>query len=176
MYSFGLSNLHYAVTTEEGYAKPVRIPGAVRVNLDPEYIDLSFTGLDGVPQPNPVLYGYTGTMTIAEIPKEAYAQLYRNYILKDSNSLIECVTPSITSPSVALLYESSGKPSVRSVFYKCSFGYSSIVAETKTDTTTILTVSIPISIRFNDSGYISYKVFDENTTKYKNWFEAVQIC
>jgi phi13 family phage major tail protein len=72
---FGLKNCHYAKATfdEDGnvtYAKPVRLPGAVSLSLDPEGENENFYADDIVYYVLNNNAGYEGDLELALIPEE----------------------------------------------------------------------------------------------------------
>ena len=170
--TYGLSRLSYALLTEDGtYAAPLSLPGAVKITLSPETFAISFTGLDCIPQDdNLIEYGYKGQFTVAGLTTDFKKSVY-GYEGADGD-LIEKRT--VTSQVCALLFETDGGIPMRQCYYVCRFGKPEIVHETKTETTTVSTFSIPVTMRANASASIRRVNFNTNSDTYKNWFKAVQ--
>lgn len=169
---YGLSSLYYAMPTDSGYATPKALPGAVKISLSPEQYDLSFTGLDCIPRPDKsIVYGYKGSIVIAGLTADFCKDIY-GHVIDPDGSQIEKITTSLQS--CAVLFETDGIPVTRYCYYNCTFGRPEFNPETKTDSVTVSTVSLPIIIRANSAGDIKKKNSDPASDVYKNWFTAVK--
>lgn len=170
--SYGLSSLYYARKNGSSYAVPKPIPGAVKINLNPEEYVLTFTGLDCIPRDKQsIVYGYKGTVVIAGLPADFYRDIY-GYAPSVSGGLIESVSASLVES--ALLFETDGIPASRYCYYSCRFGAHEFAAETKTKSVSVSTVTVPVTIRAGDNGKIKHMLSDNNSAAYQNWFKAVQ--
>ena len=169
--SYGLSSFYYAVISDTGYLTPKPLPGAVKINLTPEEYNLTFTGLDCIPRDvESIVYGYKGTVVLAGLTADFYKDVYGYTPVAGGH--IEKVSSAITK--CALLYETSGEPVTRHCYYSCRFGAHEFMAETKGQSVSVATVSVPVIIRANANGDIKRINFAENTAVYQNWFKGVQ--
>lgn len=170
--SYGLSNLYYAIKFGSSYAVPKPVPGAVKINLNPEEYVLTFTGLDCIPKDtHSIVYGYKGSVVIAGLPADFYKDIY-GYTPSASGGLIEKVSASAVES--ALLFETDGVPASRHCYYSCRFGAHEFAAETKTQTVSVSTVTIPVVIRAGTNGSLKHILPKNNSAAYQNWFKAVQ--
>lgn len=170
--TYGLSRLSYALLTEDGtYAAPLALPGAVKITLSPETFGISFTGLDCIPQENQTIaYGYKGQFTVAGLTTDFKKSVY-GYEGADGDLTEKIV---ISSQVCALLFETDGDIPMRQCYYICRFGRPELLYETKTNSTTVATFSIPVTMRANAAKSIRRVNFNTNSDTYKNWFKAVQ--
>lgn len=170
--SYGLSSLYYALKLGSSYAVPKPIPGAVKISLTPEEYALTFTGLDCIPrEKHSIVYGYKGTLVIAGLPADFYKDIY-GYVPSSSGGLIEKVSTS--KAESALLFETDGAPVSRHCYYSCCFGAHEFAAETKTQSVSVSTITIPLIIRPDSKGNIKHILPKNTTLAYQNWFKAVQ--
>lgn len=144
---YGLSSFYYALKTSSGYGTKRALPGAVKINLTPEEYTLSFTGLDCIPRDvETIIYGYKGTLEIAALPQIFYQEIY-GY----SGSTEKA---GVKANPCAIYFQTDGNPIENHCYYLCTFGRPTINAETKTDTTNVATLSVPLTIRADSSGNI----------------------
>lgn len=132
---FGLSNVYYALVSNEGYSTPVRIPGAVSLTLKTEGSDASIFYADDIaywtlPASNS---GYTGTLTMALVP-DAFKVDVLGEVVDDNGVQVEL---SDAQPKAfALMYEVSGDADEkRYVFYNVTAQRPIASANTKSDST-----------------------------------------
>lgn len=178
--AFGISKLHYALRTDEDYAVPKALPGAVKIALNAKYDELIRDPLNAV---WPVLdsshfYGYDGSVTIANLTPDFCVDVL-GYELS-SKGLIERST--YYRPECALLFEVDGSVPERHCYYSCFFGRPDFNGETKTNSINAATVQIPVIVRPqkdideeipHDDGDIRLINSDVTSAIYKNWFKAV---
>ena len=170
---YGLKNVHYAVYDSElkTYAKPVRIPGAVNLNLDASGDEASFAADN-----NPKYFatysngGYTGSLEVALLPKSFLIDVMG--MTEDSNgALIEKIGDK--QKEFALLFEVEGDTeNRRTVFYKVSASRASTSASTTEQSVDVKTQTLNISAGANDKDLVK-AVLDGNKTGYDTFFEAV---
>lgn len=169
--SYGLSSLYYARKSGSGYAVPKPIPGAVKINLNPEEYVLTFTGLDCIPrEKQSIVYGYKGSVVIAGLPADFYRDIY-GYESSAGGGLIEKISDSMVES--ALLFETDGIPASRYCYYSCRFGAHEFAAETKTKSVSVSTITVPITLRAGENGKIKHILPYSNSAAYQNWFKEV---
>lgn len=179
---FGLKNAHYALTTEEGYAKPVSIPGSVSMSLSVE-------GETSVFWADDIKYavfdnngGYTGDYEMAW----AEAQMLIDLLGWERGSKGELLEFADAQPKTcALLYEvSSNVAAERFCFYSVTFGRPDLNANSKNESTTPDTVSFPITITSHEIEWgddkrdlvkASIEKKEATTAAFNSWFDAVTI-
>lgn len=170
--TYGLRSLYYALGTDGGYSVPKAYPGAVKISLSPEQFNLSFTGLDCIPKDEQtIVYGYKGTLTVAALLPDFCRDIYGDTLSADGG-LIEKITTSIAA--CAILFETDGTPASRHCYYSCRFGRPDFNAETDTKTKNISTVALPVIIRPNANKDLKHILYENNSSAYQNWFEAVK--
>ncbi len=176
---FGLKNCHYAKATfaadgSVSYAKPVPIPGAVNLSLDPEGESDSFYADDGVYYAIAANNGYSGDLEIAIIPESFATDIMHEE--EDANGvLIE--NKEVEPEHFALLFEFSGdQRKIRHCIYNCTAKRSGISSGTienskqpKTDKLALVATSI-------NGGYVKAKTGTNTTeTTYEGWFGNVYM-
>lgn len=179
---FGLSNVHYAVVTETtnastgevtstyGTVKPWK--GSVSINLDPQGDNTPFHADNGVYYTTDTNNGYAGDYESAEVPEDVEISVYGQ--AKDATSGVVVEKSDDTKKYIALLFEFDGDPSKRRYcFYRCRLQRHSIASQTTTDTTTVGTdtVSITVTPRPDDNvvkGYV-----DQGAAAYDDWYDEV---
>ncbi len=169
--AFGISKLHYALRLDDAYDIPKVLPGAVKIALSPKQEDSIFNGLN-CPFPEvhgSDFYGYDGTLTVASLTTDFYADVFGYEISK--NGLIEKATSAL--PECALLFETDGNVAERHCYYSCYFKRPDFNGETKTESVEVVTIQIPVFIRPTESGIVKLINSDTTSEIYKNWFKAV---
>ena len=176
---FNIRNVHYAKLTvsetgEVTFAKPVPMPGAVSLSLDP-------TGEPSVFYADGYAYytisnnqGYEGDLELALVPES-----FRTDILKetmDSNSvLIEDAT--VETEKFALLFEFDGDvKKIRHVLYNCIASRPTIESSTKEDEIEVKTETLSITASPLSGGYVKARTSDTTTEEaYEGWYQAVYL-
>ena len=176
---FNIRNVHYAKLTvsetgEVTFAKPVPMPGAVSLSLDP-------SGEPSVFYADGYAYytisnnqGYEGDLELALVPES-----FRTDILKetmDSNSvLIEDAT--VETEKFALLFEFDGDvKKIRHVLYNCIASRPTIESSTKEDEIEVKTETLSITASPLSGGYVKARTSDTTTEEaYEGWYQAVYL-
>ena len=174
---FGLKNCHYAKATfdEDGsvtYAKPVRLPGAVSLSMDPEGENENFYADDVVYYVLNNNAGYEGDLELALIPEEFLKDILHEE--EDANGVL-AENANTTFERFALLFEFTGdQNAIRHVLYCCSASRPSMEGETKEDEKEVKTEELSIIASALANGYVKAKT-SVNTSQevYDNWYEAV---
>ena len=176
---FGLKNCYYAKATfdEDGnvtYGKPVRLPGAVSIGLDPEGESENFYADDIVYVVLNNNAGYEGDLELALIPEEFLKDILHEE--EDANGVL-LENADNTFERFALLFEFTGdQKAIRHVFYCCSASRPSVEGETKEDEKEVQTEELSIIASALANGYVKAKT-GENTSKavYDAWYDEVYM-
>lgn len=174
---FGLKNCHYAKATfdEDGmvtYAKPVRIPGAVSLSMDPEGSPETFWA------DNVAYYviannsGYSGDLEIAIIPESFSRDILHEE--EDSNGVL-AENAETELEHFALLFEFDGdQRKIRHVLYNCTSARPSIEGSTTEDAKEVQTDTLELTATALANGYVKAKT-GTNTAQsvYDSWYDAV---
>lgn len=174
---FNLSHVHYAKLTEGDtttYEKPVPIPGAVKISLEPNGEPESFYADGGSYYTINNNMGYDGDLEIAMIPES-----FRKDILQereDKNKVLVEDSGSETK-NFALLFEFDGDlKKIRHVLYNCSAGRPKIEGQTNEESREVQTETLSIKARPIKEGLVKSKTGKETTEEtYKNWYQTVYM-
>lgn len=137
--NFGLKNVHYAPITltvqgEVQYGKPVRIPGAVELSLEPRGDMSEFYADDILYYSAGANQGYDGTLTIANIPEQFAIDCLGEEKVATHNLITEKVTGK--GKNFALMFEFDGDiRNTKHVLFNCSANRPTVGSSTKTSTT-----------------------------------------
>jgi len=174
---FGLKNCHYAKATfdEEGnvtYDKPVKIPGAVSLSLDPEGSVDPFYADDMVYYTSSTNAGYSGDLELALISEAFLKEILHEE--EDANGVLAENTD-VEPEHFALLFEFSGdQRKIRHVLYNCTCTRPSVEGETIEDSKEPKTDSLELTATALVNGYVKAKT-GTNTSQevYDSWYDAV---
>ena len=176
---FGLKNCHYAKATfdEDGsvtYAKPVRLPGAVSLSLDPEGENENFYADDVVYYVLNNNAGYEGDLELALIPEEFLKDILHEE--EDANGVLT-ENANNEFERFALLFEFTGdKNAIRHVLYCCSASRPSVEGETKEDEKEVQTEELSIIASPLASGHVKAKTsVNTSDAVYNAWYDAVYM-
>ena len=176
---FNIRNVHYAKLTvsetgEVTFAKPVPMPGAVSLSLDPNGEPSVFYADGYAYYTISNNQGYEGDLELALVPES-----FRTDILKetmDSNSvLIEDAT--VETEKFALLFEFDGDvKKIRHVLYNCIASRPTIESSTKEDEIEVKTETLSITASPLSGGYVKARTSDTTTEEaYEGWYQAVYL-
>ena len=134
---FGLSKAYYAVINSNGtYGTPTALPGAVSLTLNREGSEPEKFYADNIAYfvAPAVNGGYSGTLTIANIPTSFFIDVMGEVI--DDNGM-QLEIGDANQKSFALMYEVEGDADEkRYVFFNCTAQRPVASANTKSDSTT----------------------------------------
>jgi len=174
---YGLKNVHYAVVTEVNgtvtYGTPKAVPGAVNLVQNPAGDPVEFYADDVMYFEESTNNGYTGTLEMALIPDEFRVDVLGDEI--DSNgALIE--NANAHPNKIALMFEFDGdQKKTRHVNYNVSVTRPNVEGETRTNTKTPKTETLPITVRpALDSGDVKAKL-EQDQTGYSTFYSAVYL-
>lgn len=176
---FNICNVHYALVAvgEDGnvtFGKPVAMPGAVSLSLDPNGEPESFyaDGIEYYIISNNM--GYDGDLELALIP-----ETFRTDVLKetadDNNVLFE--NANVETAGFALLFEFDGDVhKIRHVMYNCSAARPTIESKTNEESREVQTEKLSVKARPLASGYVKARTGD-NTAQatYNSWYDSVYL-
>ena len=174
---FGLKNAHYAKATfdEDGnvtYDKPVRLPGAVSLSMDPEGENENFYADDIVYYVINNNSGYEGDLELALIPEEFLKDILHEE--EDGNGVLT-ENANNSFERFALLFEFTGDAkAIRHVLYSFSATLPSMEGETAEDEKEVQTETLSLMASALANGYVKAKT-SANTSKavYDAWYDAV---
>lgn len=177
---FGLKNTHVARLTENSdgtfsFGTPRAFPGAISLSLEAQGDLEPFYADDGVYFRSTSNNGYSGDLETALIP-DWFREEYLGEILDENNVLIE--SANITDPVYfALMCEFSGdKHKIRHVLYKCSASRPSVASQTKENSNTPVTDTLPITVDPLSNGMVKGKsTADTTSAVYTSWYNAVYM-
>ena len=173
---FNLKNVHYAVKggTADApvYEKPVHVPGAVSLTLDPQGNVTPFYA-DGVVYYNSIANnGYSGDLEMALFPDQMLADIW-GFEMPEDNVITE---NSMTEPKdFALLYQIDGdKNNDYYCLYSCSGTRPAIGGSTVNADKTPNTRSSTITATPLESGLVHARTTSDTTDAVKSaWFDQV---
>lgn len=174
---YGLSNCYYSVITygennAVTYGTPVALPGAVNLSLDTEgernvfYADnIEYFVTEGD-------NGYSGDLELALIPDSFYVDIL-GQTQSDNGILTEVA--GAAHKEFALLFQFEGDTSARRfALYRCTAGRPQIASQTKEDSITPVTETIPVTAMPRLSDHIVRGKVESTASAYNAWFTAVQ--
>ena len=171
---FNIKNLHYAVKTQEGYATPVAIPGAVSLSLEAQG-ELSPFYADGIKYyVTSSNGGYGGDVEMALIPDQ-----FRKDVLKEVEDVNKVLIENSNTESVefALGFDIDGdQKTTRFWFYNCTATRPSTNSQPHEATKKPITDTITISCAPGSDGNVRAKTTAETTEEvYNNWYKNVYV-
>ena len=159
---FGLKNCHYAKATfdEDGnvtYEKPIRMPGAVSLSMDPEGENENFYADDIVYYVINNNSGYSGDLELALIPESFLKDILHEE--EDANGVM-AENATVSYERFALLFEFSGDANME--------------GQTAEDEKEVQTETLTLSATALANGYVKAKT-SANTSEevYNSWYDAV---
>lgn len=174
---FNLSHVYYAKLNQgekTTFEKPVSIPGAVKLSLDPNGEPDSFyaDGIQYYTINNNM--GYDGELELALIPESFRRDILHEtadknkVLIEDANSETE---------NFALLFEFDGdKKKIRHVLYNCSAGRPKIEGQSNEETREVQSETLSIKARPLKEGPVKAKTGKETTeATYNNWYQEVYM-
>jgi len=176
---FGLENLHIAFETAGGgYGTPIRIPGVVGFNVNPDGQDSVFYADNIKYYVRNVNNGYTGEVEIALIPDDIVKEMLG--WVRDTNGVLLEDAEGNPKPFALMAQVEGDGHGRRFVYYYCQASRPSQSASTKTETVTPNTETLPLVIlpkQFNGKKVVKAVVEPDAETKaiYDAWFDAVYV-
>ena len=175
---FGLKNVHYAPyeETEEGivYEKPIPIPGAVTLTLEPRGELAEFYADNMIYYSAAANDGYDGTLAIATIPEQFAVDALGEE--KDDDDGVLTEKADARQKPFALLFEFDGDVrATRHVLYNCSANRPTVGGETTTNVKEPQPNELTFiaSARPGDLKVKTKTTADTTEEVYNNWYKEV---
>lgn len=177
---YGLKNVHYAVGTpaDDGsftYGTPVRIPGAVNLNLEAQGEATPFYADDITYFIGNSNSGYQGDLEVAKFPES-----FRKDVLGDKVDGNGIIYEDANAPVVhfALLFEFDGDVSAtRYAMYNCTATRPAVGSTTKAENVEVQTETSTITSKAEYvpavDTYIPKAYAEKTQTPYATWYETV---
>ena len=176
---FNICNVHYALITldAEGnatFAKPVPMPGAVSLSLDPNGEPSNFYADGYAYYTISNNMGYEGDLELAMVPES-----FRTDVLKeelDKNKVL-VENANVETENFALLFEFDGDVrKIRHVLYHCSAARPNIESQTNEDEIEVQTETLAITASPLANGCVKARTGDDTTEAvYNNWYQKVYL-
>ena len=178
---YGLSRVYFALATistsgTATYATPVRIPGAVSLEMEPSGEANKFYADNIAYATFAANAGYSGDLEVALIPDS-----FRTAVLGEVvQSNVQYEKAEATTTPFALLFQFEGDDSAtRHVFYNCTASRPNVGSKTTEESVDVQTETLTITCGaiFNstlDANIVKGKVSDKSSDEYQNWYTAVQ--
>lgn len=174
--TYGLSNVHvWPITSTDEAGKPTygtvfAVPGAVSLSLDAEGSSDPFYADDTTYAQFVSNNGYSGKLSIADIPEEFSLQVLNE--VKDKDGAI-FEDSSVQPNEFAMAFEFKGDAAKRRhVLYRCTATRPSISSDTKEDKIAPNTPELEFSaIPRLDNNYVKSRV-EEGDAAYASWYET----
>lgn len=180
---YGISNVYWAkLTITDGvptFGTPAKFPGAVSISLPPSGENEAFYADNIEYYTSPGGSGYDGDLEMAYITDDFAEYAFGELPDEDTGVIYEEATP--TMGQFALLFQFEGdKNGVRHVLYNCTASKPEIASQTKEESVTPVTSSIPIKATalYNAAkakNLVKARVANDTdtATAYNSWFTAV---
>ena len=174
---FGFKNAYFAPITKdtngnEQYATPIKMPGAVAMNLSPSGDSTDFYADDWPFFSDDNNNGYEGTIEMALIPEEFKIACLG--FVKDSSGVLGESAISIKK-AFALLCEFTGDQKARKfVFYKCMASRPELNGTTKGESKEVQTETLSIKIRPASNGMVKMETSEDTDAEvFNGWYNEV---
>lgn len=175
---YGLSNCYYAVATDDGtgtltYANPVRLPGAVNLQMDAEGDTTPFYADNIVYWTGVANNGYSGSLELANIPDS-----FRTDVLGETADTNGVAFEKSDAKTVefALLFQFEGDANaVRHCFYRCTATRASVAGATSEASISPQTETLNLTAMARINDKLVKARCDETSaaTQYAAWYTTV---
>ncbi|KIR03808.1 Phage major tail protein [Lachnospiraceae bacterium TWA4] len=176
---YNLCNVHYALLSmdESGtvsFGKPVPMPGAVSLALDPNGEPSNFYADGYAYYTISNNMGYEGDLELAMLPESFRTDVLKEE--KDVNSVL-MENANVETANFALLFEFDGDiKKIRHVLYNCSASRPNIESSTKEDSIEVQAEKFSLKASPLANGYVKARTGDDTTdTVYANWYKSVYM-
>lgn len=172
--TFGLSNVHvWPITSVDDAGKPtygsvIKMPGATEVSLDAEGSSDPFYADDTVYYQGVSNNGYSGKLSIADIPEDFAEQILGE--IKDKNGAV-FEDANVLPKEFAIAFEFKGDVKKRRhVFYRCTATRPSVASKTQEDKVDPNVPELDFSaLPRLDNGYVKARA-EYGDTAYETWY------
>lgn len=175
---FNICNVHYALFDKSketiSYKKPVPMPGAVSISLEPNGEPESFyaDGIEYYTISNNM--GYDGDLELALIPES-----FRIDVLMESADKNKVLVENSNSETAnfALIFEFDGDVNkIRHVLYNCSAARAKMEGKTNEEKREVQPETISIHSRPLANGFVKSRTSDQTDAEvYKNWYKQIYM-
>jgi len=180
---FGFKNVHIAfrddtATDQPAWEEPIKIPGAVSFSPNPEGENTPFYADDIVYYVASSNNGYTGDLTMANLPDEILARML-GWKIDENGMLVEIADGK--PEKFALMGEVQGDArNRRFVYYDVQANRPTREKQTKTESTEPSTITLPVTISpIEINGKMIVKgdieLNDNNETVFNSFFDSVYV-
>ena len=178
---YGIKNCYYAKATistdgSATYAAPKALPGAVALSLDAQGDASPFYADNIVYYTSVANNGYSGDLELAKIPDDFFTDCL-GYVADSKGVLLE--DANAQPAHFALIFQFDGDTHAkRSVMYNCVATRPSVAGNTKEDSVSPTTETIPITATtiYNtvlQKDLVKASVIPAQTSQYNSWLTAV---
>ena len=172
--TYGLSNAHVwpiTSTSDAGvptYGDIINMPGATALTLDAEGSSDPFYADDTVYYQGVSNNGYSGSITLADLPEEFLTKVLGEVVDKNGARFEDA---SVTPKEFAIAFEFKGDQAKRRhVFYRCTATRPSVGSNTKEDAVTPNTQELAFTaIPRLDNSFVKARA-EEGDTAYETWY------
>lgn len=169
---FGFKNVYYAPITDEGYATPVAMPGAVSLTLSKAGEDVNFYADNEAYFRESVNNGYEGSLELALVPDDFKIACLG--FSKDTNGVLVEDANGAQKPFALLCEFTNDDGAERYAFLNCMASRPEVSSSTKTESKEVQTETLDITISPNSNGIVKYSTTEDvDSTTYSGWFSAV---
>lgn len=176
---FNICNVHYALITADDtgnvtFAKPVAMPGAVSLSLEPNGEPSNFYADGYAYYTISNNMGYEGDLELAMVPESFRTDVLKES-LDDNKVLVE--NANVETANFALLFEFDGDiRKIRHVLYHCSAARPNIESKTNEEEIEVQTETLAIKASPLASGYVKARTGDDTTAAtYTGWYDEVYL-
>lgn len=176
---YGLKNAYYATVEVSGtdvtFGTPVKLPGAVSMNLEPQGESSEFYADDGDYFDTEDNKGYDGTLELAMIP-ESFEQDCLGAQVDNDGLIVE--SDDDEKAPFALLFEFTGdEKAIRHCLYYCKASRPTVEGSTKGESIEVKTEELTFKARpIPGIGKVKVKTSEEaDETRYNSWYETVAL-
>ena len=176
---FNICNVHYALITADeagkvSFAKPVAMPGAVSLSLEPNGEPSNFYADGYAYYTISNNMGYDGDLELAMVPES-----FRTDVLKEAldNNKVLLENANVETENFALLFEFDGDvKKIRHVLYHCSAARPKIESKTNEEEIEVQTETLALNASPLANGYVKARTGDDTTAEvYASWYDAVYL-
>lgn len=172
--TYGVCNVHvWAITStdESGtptYGEPFAMPGCTEVSIDPEGSSDPFYADDTIYYTGVSNTGYSGSITVADIPDEFLTQVMKE--VKSTNSTY-FENAGVEPAEFAIAFEFKGdQKKRRHLFYRCKATRPSVASQTKEDKISPNTQQLSLTAMPRLDNQIVKARCEEGDKDYANWY------
>lgn len=173
--TYGISNVHvFPITSTSDAGVPtydtavIPMPGATELSLDAEGSSDPFYADDVIYYQGVVNNGYSGSVTLADIPEDFLTKVMKEIKNKNGTFFEDA---SVEPLEFAMAFEFKGdQKKRRHLFYRCKATRPSVSSQTKEDSITPNTPELEITVMPRLDNNIVKARCEEGDADYANWY------